>query len=275
MKNFFISFLTFLGMLKNAFYPKKKNKIFIFHEIEKKNYKKFYKVIKYIQSKYEIINPEKKFNTDGKVSQAIITFDDGFLSQYECTKKYLDKENIKAIFFVIYDFMNINSKKKHREFLLKNLKIKPQYINNKEFKNMNFRNFQSLIKNGHTIGSHTLSHPNLKKICKEKCKIEILKSKVSISKKLGVKKINNFAITFGGINYFNPYVLKLCKKYYKSTHTGIRGSNNNSHRVFFRENCDLNKDFKEIKFLIDGYADLYYVFDRIKLKFYNFISHKC
>lgn len=275
LKQFYIKLLTFFGLLINIIYPQKKNKIFTFHEIKKNNYSKFYKVIKYIQSKYKIINPEDKFNLNSKGGQAIITFDDGYYSQYECTKKYLDKENIKAIFFVIYDFMNIKSKNKHKEFLKKNLKINPEFINNKEFKNMNFKNFKSLIKNGHTIGSHTLSHPNLKNISKEKCKIEISKSRHAISKKLGVKKINNFAITFGGINYFNPYVLKLCKKYYKSIYTGIRGSNNNRHKVFFRENCDLNKDFKEIKFLVDGHADIHYIFDRIKLKIYNFIAYKC
>ena len=275
LKNFYIKFLTYLGLLINFFYPQKKNKIFIFHEIKKKNYEKFYKVIKYIKLKYKIINPKKKFNPNSKVSQAIITFDDGFYSQYECTKKYLDKENIKAIFFAIYDFMNIKSINKHKKFLKNNLKINPKFIKNKEFKNMNYKHFQSLIKNGHTIGSHTLSHPNLNKISKEKCKIEILKSKHIISKRLGVKGINNFAITFGGINYFNPYILKLCKKYYKSTYTGIRGSNNNRSKVFFRENCDLNKDIKEIKFLIDGHADLHYIFDRIKLQIYNFVSRKC
>ena len=272
----YIILLKFLGNIIDIIYPRNKKKIFIFHEISKKNHKKFYKVIQYIKSKYEIIDPNDDFKFENlKKNQAIITFDDGYYSQYECAKKYLDKQNIKAIFFIIYEFMKIKTKKNHREFLKKNLLIKKNQLDKKEFKNMNFNNLKLLVKKGHLIGAHTLNHPNLTQLDKNNCKKEILHCKYKITKKIGVKNITNFAITFGGIKFINPYILKICKQYYKSTFTGIRGSNNDNKNIFFRENCDLNKDFSEIKFAIDGYADLHYFFDRITLKIYNYFSKKC
>ena len=276
LKNIYINTLKLLGSISDFIYPYNKKKIFIFHEISKKNQKKFYKVIKYIKSKYEILDPNNDFKfKNNRKNQAFITFDDGYFSQYECAKKYLDKENIKAIFFIIYEFMKIKNKKNHKEFLKKNLLINKIKLNNKEFKNMTFENLKVLIKKGHIIGAHTLNHPNLTQIDKNNCKKEILSCKKKIKTKIGVKKIGNFAITFGGIKFINPYILKLCKKYYKATFTGIRGSNNNNKQIFFRENCDLNKDFSEIKFTIDGYADLHYFFDRLRLKVYKYFSTKC
>ena len=271
-KKFYIQFLINFGFFKKFLLPKKEYRIFIFHEIKKKNFKKFEEVINYIKSKYEIIDPKKSFNLKSNSSQAIISFDDGYYSQYECVKKYLDKKNIKVIFFAIYDFMIINSKNKHKKFLKDNLKINPKFLNNKEFKNMSIKNYKLLIKNGHTIGAHTISQPNLKKISKKNCENEIFNSKYKISKKLGIKNLDNFAITFGGINFINPFILKICKKFYKSTYTGIRGSNNKKNNIYLRDNCDLNKEINEIKLIIDGNADLYYVFDRIKLKFYKYMS---
>lgn len=273
IKKIFIGLLLYLGSFINFIIPnKKKYRVFIFHEISKKNFKKFEKVIQYIKSKYEIINPKVNFNFKSNSNQAIISFDDGYYSQYECIRKYLDKKNIKVILFAIHDFMTLKSDTKHKKFLKDNLKINSQFLNKKEFKNMNIKNFKSLIKNGHSVGSHTLSHPNLKTINEKDCKNEILNSKYKIEKKLGIKNINSFAITFGGINYINPNVLKICKKYYKFTYTGIRGSNNKKDNILLRDNCDLNKEINEIKLTIDGYADLYYIFDRLKLKLFNSIS---
>lgn len=274
LKFFYIRFLTITGLVLHFFNSKKKNKIFLFHEISEKNFNKFKQTIKYIKKKYKIIDPKEKFSLRDNSNQAIISFDDGYHSQYLCTKKYLDKKNIKAIFFVIYNFMNIQSLKRRKKFLKNNLKIDNRFLKNKEFKNMSIKNLKLLIKNGHSVGAHTLSHPNLIEISKRNCEKEILKSKHKISKKLGLENIDTFAITFGGIRFISPHILKVCKKYYKSTFTGIRGSNNNRENIYYRDNCDLNKDFNEIKFVIDGHADLHYLFDRFKLKVYNLFSNQ-
>ena len=64
-----------------------------------------------------------------------------------------------------------------------------------------------LINNGHLIGSHTLSHPNLKKIeDQNKLNKEIKDSKKLLSDSLKTK-INTFAFTYGTLEDINKKVL--------------------------------------------------------------------
>ena len=86
------------------------------------------------------------------IKAAIITFDDGMLSQYTHAKTILDKYIFKATFYIICNSVD----KENR---------------------MNWNNIQILEEEGHEIGSHSMNHKRLSKLSEEEMKYEIIQSK--------------------------------------------------------------------------------------------------
>ena len=89
----------------------------MFHYITNDQFKKFENLIKLLRKQFHIISPlefneiklgKKKIFKD----TILLTFDDGYKSQYIITKKILNKHKIKALYFVTLNFIKIKSKKK-------------------------------------------------------------------------------------------------------------------------------------------------------------------
>ena len=89
------------------------------------------------------------------IKAAIITFDDGMLSQYTYAKTILDKYIFKATFYIICNSVD----KENR---------------------MNWNNIQILEEEGHEIGSHSMNHKRLSKLSEEEMKYEIIQSKICL-----------------------------------------------------------------------------------------------
>jgi peptidoglycan/xylan/chitin deacetylase (PgdA/CDA1 family) len=73
------------------------------------------------------------------IKAAIITFDDGMLSQFTYAKPILDKYNFKATFYIICNSVDKGNR-------------------------LNWNNIQTLEKEGHEIGSHSMNHKRLRNI---------------------------------------------------------------------------------------------------------------
>ena len=86
------------------------------------------------------------------IKAAILTFDDGMLSQYTYAKPILDKYNFKATFYIICNSVD----KENR---------------------MNWNNIQTLEEEEHKIGSHSMNHQRLGKLSNNEMKYEIIESK--------------------------------------------------------------------------------------------------
>lgn len=106
------------------------------------------------------------FSSGKKIPErsVIITFDDGWKSQYEHAIPVLKKYHFKATFFIIVN-----------------------YVGSSAF--MSWDQLKELIGQGMEIGSHTLSHPNLKTISEGKMNQEVASSKAILEKKLKTKII--------------------------------------------------------------------------------------
>ena len=270
-------FYPIFYLIKRIIFKKPQLRILMFHYIKSNQYQKFEKLIYKLKKNYDIITPNefddiilnKKKITSDKI---LLTFDDGYKSQYNVTKKTLDKYKIKAIFFITSNFIKINSKDKIFKFLKKNLHVKEKF--DKQYhniKNMSTADIFSLIKRGHTIGAHTINHYNLPSINFKTQKKEIIDIKQILIKKFKLTTINHFAFTFGELKNIDKNSLKLSLNNYKFVHSGIRGNNSSfNNKVLFRDNCDLHLTFKEIFFFLNGFGDIYYFFKRYKLK--NFFS---
>ena len=118
------------------------------------------------------------------------------------TEKFLDPLNIKALFFIVSDFIKLNSRDEAHEFIKKNFfkTINKNLKLNSQTTNMNLIDIKYLLEKGHTIGGHTKTHAQLSKIKDErKLYQEIIYSKDYLENELDNYKIEDFAYTFGDI----------------------------------------------------------------------------
>ncbi len=265
-KFFFINLLY-----KIFFFDFNKNfhfRILMLHDINKENFKNLENNLKCLKKNYNFVDPkqlEKDCFPSGK-KNLLLTFDDGFKSNFIFAKNVLNKLEIKAVFFVVSDL--INSKNDCKKKILQNIYPEMKEIRISKYSIMSWQDLRILEKMGHVIGSHTKSHLKINKIKS----ISDLKKEIfipiQIFKKNNINKPNFFAYSFGDFYSFNKKCFNFAKVKYKFIFTGIRGDNVKPNKILFRDNIQDNYTFKMIKFFINGYADfLYKKYRKIILSF--------
>ena len=146
----------------------------------------------------------------------LLTFDDGFLSDYFVAKEILNPMGISALFFIISEYSKLKDKKDQITFLEKNLypKWKGESIpyNRDDLINMSLENIEYLIQTGHEVGYHTASHQRLSVINDEiDLNDEIIKGADELESSLKIK-INHFAYSFGDLESFNEKAVNIDTK---------------------------------------------------------------
>tara|TARA_S200000501_G_C20723736_1_gene699643 strand:- start:47 stop:877 length:831 start_codon:yes stop_codon:yes gene_type:complete len=195
----------------------------------------------------------------------LVTFDDGYKSQYEFAKIILKKYNIKAIFFVINEFVLI--KDEYKNNFIKN-KLFPNTINVdiSKFDNMKLSQLKELIDDNHMIGAHTKSHRRLSNIKYEnELKDEIIVAADELQSLLNYK-IKNFAYTFGDINSINKLSINLASKRFDFIFSGLRGNNLKKSKIVAREAINFYSDITLNHAILNGIYDLFYKTKLNKLK---------
>mgnify|MGYP006188300039 CR=1 FL=1 len=139
-------------------------------------------------------------------------------------------------------------------------------------KNMNWKELDDLLSQGHTIGCHTKSHARLSQIYSdEDLQDEILSCSIEIREKLNIE-VKHFAYPFGNVNSFSKKALEISKQVFPFIHSGVRGENIKSNKtaLIFRDaagspifNNNLLSSF------LDGFVDLKYKKARNILKNWN------
>jgi len=127
---------------------------------------------------YNFVSSMIQFYRSNKNKNVILTFDDGWKSQYLWAINLLNKYKIKALFFIY-----------------------PTVIDRFD-KYMNWEMIKSIKNQGHEIGIHSYNHPDLTKHRQNYnsfLKKQIIESKNIIENKLNYK-IHNFAYPFGLYN---------------------------------------------------------------------------
>ena len=184
------------------FYRFSSKKIFVvnYHNTYGKFKKNFKWQINFFKQYFIIIN-YNDFNKSyahkkkSKKPLLLITFDDGHKSNYEIAEQILKHENIKAIFFIPFNFINYSwpiNLKKQTEISTKKFNI-PCNINYEiqdKRKNiaMSWENIIKLHNDGHLIGCHGMNHERLSsKLTNKQLYDEIFSSKQLLEKKLNTK----------------------------------------------------------------------------------------
>ena len=267
--------ILLISKLYEFFNPFNSNQIrvLIYHHIEKDQFGLFKKQINLIKkNNWKFITPKQlelhflgKKKLKGK--NILLTFDDGFYSNYLVAKNILNKLNIKAIFFVPSDFIKIKKTSKARHFVKKNILDQELPRDFKKIKNMNFNNLKILIKNGHYIGSHSKTHANLGLLSSNRTlKNEVIQSTKDLEKKLKIK-IKHFAFTYGNFQSISNKSLRIVRPKYKYIYSSLRGNNfrNFKNEIIKREAIYLKEKNSLITIFLSGLVDIKYFFQLIKI----------
>jgi len=207
-----------------------------------------------------VINGELSIND----THGMLTFDDGFSSNYFFAKEVLDPLEIKAIFFVVTDFIDSHNdnRKSQEEFIKQNyfLGKLPSDINMNQLQPMSWENLSELVRMGHTIGSHTKNHFRLSEINEDNLlKEEIIESANRIEEMLKIK-VEHFAFPFGDIRSINKKALDIARTRYKYIFSGVRGRNSYGMDPFAirRESLNLGDSYDFNRFVASGGLSFYY-----------------
>jgi len=115
-----------------------------------------------------------------------ITFDDGYLDNYEHAAPLLERYKIPCTFFVTTEFVESQALPWWDE----DLPSRPKW--------MTWEQVRQLHEAGFSIGSHTLTHPDLGKVTGVDAQKEIVKSKLILEERLG-QTISLFSYPYGGL----------------------------------------------------------------------------
>jgi len=183
---------------------------------------------------------------------------------------------IKAIFFIISEFAKIKKLSEARKFVSDSI-IPGSEVNEipNNWNNLQWLDLEALIRQGHTIGSHTKTHKRLSE-CNSLTELEeeVILSSKEIEFNLNIT-VKHFAYTFGDIDSFSKEALLLASSKFGFIHSGIRGNNINytSPRAIRRDAAAgqlLNNEYKIfnnnlLDAFLDGFGDFRYIFPRRKL----------
>ncbi len=205
--------------------------VLLYHDISQTEVPFFKNQLLFINKYWNFITPQEfeyymvnKSKIKGR--NVLITFDDGFYSNYLIARTVLAEFNIKALFFINPQFINCDTINDSKNFIstriFKNISVEkiPDH-----WKNMSWIDVNTLIKDGHSIGHHTSTHANLGNITDlDILNEEIVTSAYSIKNKINIFPIH-FAFPFGTINNFSKQALLISKETFQYIHTGLRGDN--------------------------------------------------
>lgn len=243
----------------------------IYHEIEPQHEAAFLQQLQSINQYYRFVDINLFCQMHrGELpiggGNILLTFDDGFKSNRIIAEKYLNPLGIKAVFFIIPEFVECRDDARQREFLVKNIFAGEKHNDEipSTLKPMDWNDIQYLLDHGHTIASHSSTHQRLSAIsCDDKLRYEVVESANILQRKLNVP-IQYFAYPFGDVNSVNSEVMNLAKSRYQYIFSGVRGNNTaqvNSYAIR-REHVEPTFSLKYFNFILEGGLSPRYYYKR-------------
>ena len=236
-----IFFITLEILLVNKLFRylnRGKIKVLLYHNIvnsEKTlfsnaiNQKIFRKQIKYLQKNYNIICLSQKGKWHGICQNKInilITFDDGFINNYEIVLPILLEYGVQASFFVITECLE--------KGLVPSFIQNPESFNIKEFRTININQAKYMLEKNMNIGSHTLSHNDFSKLSVTDSIDNVEQSKQYLEKMLQTP-VECFAFPWG---FYREEQIEPIKKIFRRIFTVKHGFNLKHDQILNRNEVD-------------------------------------
>jgi len=263
-----------IRFLRKHVYPNKGFlRVLIYHDIAPWQEIQFSKQIQALLQYYRIIDIDTFCKMhQGKLpiqgGNILLTFDDGLKSNRYIAENVLNSLGIKALFFIIPEFMKCVDTNQQKMFIANNLFNGMIHAHDvpTHLLPMDSNDIQYLINTGHAIGSHSSTHTKLTTLNASALTKEIIESADRLQQQFNIP-IHYFAYPFGDINSINMQSLQLAKQRYRYVFSGVRGNNSTVTHPFAvrREHVDVGCSLKMLYFIVEGGLSLYYYYKRKKL----------
>lgn len=184
------------GIAVRLYAKPKGHRILVYHLVLEEDRKSFEEQIKFIKDHFVVCSLSKIIEAacreDGdKAYYAAITFDDGFRVLMRDGLEILEKYNIKACFFVPTGFVELSDKPAAGA----RFSLRAHYYNF-PLEPMQPQDLQALVKLGHEVGSHGISHISLSAMPVKHAIRELELSRQQITEWTGVAP-TSFAYPYG------------------------------------------------------------------------------
>ena len=221
----FVRTVSSVTRLANVRRPKLR--VLMYHDVGDDEMTNFLLTIDWLRKSWKFLSPEEFENVISKKAEItqdslLLTFDDGFASNLAVAEEILEPRDIRAIFFVIPDFIDRSNVTDIERFVVDRLKLLE--VPQKKC-NMTWDNLSRLVELGHTIGSHSMSHESLiDGVSDDVILREIIFAADRIEEMLSIR-VRHFAFPFGDFSNIGRAAFKAAVSRYAFIHTGLRGDN--------------------------------------------------
>jgi peptidoglycan/xylan/chitin deacetylase (PgdA/CDA1 family) len=267
-KNLAYYLKSYIGHFEFCLFQKfrwKKNELLILnlHSTPKQFEENFKDILKFLKKNFNIIGPESLVDfyiglLKSEKASLLFTFDDGLKNNFRAAK-ILKDNGITALFFVVPNFVNASENKQGKDYYLQNIRpiVNPKFDKEPEdFESMNWKEIQILAKNGHAIGSHSMSHRLALNSSEDELLLEIVKSKEEIERKTNLSVIhfcspNNTALSV------SEKAEELIEEHYDYHFTTFHGSNSalGSKQLIKRINIEIFWGVGAVKFAFSRFQN--------------------
>jgi peptidoglycan/xylan/chitin deacetylase (PgdA/CDA1 family) len=256
------------GRCPNAF------RILTLHHVPREHFAVLERLLDYLLSNHRFLTPaeaeqiamgEATVSRDRGRVPYLLTFDDGFQSNFEVARSLLAPRGIRAIFFVLPNLIDAPGDLRRQltaTYVFDGLAESASW----ESDLMSWEEIGSLREQGHSIGSHTLSHRRLSTLGRNDLVEEIAGSAARLRAKIG-EPIHWFAYPFGTVDSISPEAYDVVRSTYRFCCSAVRGLNERGAPLaLFRENVELQSPLSYQKFECEGGLDMYYAVKRARLR---------
>lgn len=205
-------------------------RVLSYHDMAPMDEALFERQLLWLQRLWRIVSPATfEAIIDGSAplecDSALLTFDDGTVSNLHVAQRVLSKLRIQALFFVVASYALLEETDDWRAFAASRICLgrAPADIPD-NFRNMSVGELRVLLEQGHTVGAHTLTHARLSTLTGDALRQEIVQGGDVLEHHLGTA-VEHFAYPFGDFASLSKEASEIARGRYKYVYTALRGDN--------------------------------------------------
>jgi peptidoglycan/xylan/chitin deacetylase (PgdA/CDA1 family) len=244
----------------------------LYHDVSPTQHAQFEAQLRWLSQSWRFVSPQEfvamlSGAMPARGRNLLLTFDDGFASNRSVAEQVLAPMGVRALFFVVSDFVTLESRQEARAYVARHIQPgkRPEDIPAHLY-NMDWPDLEALLEQGHSIGGHTRSHARLSELGENDLQAEIVHSADTLSQRLGAP-IEHFAYPFGDVASVSSRAFAIARTRFRYVYSGLRGGNARQPPpvALCRDAVSPADSIPVAGALLEGAADLMYVRSRVEL----------
>ena len=203
-------------------------RLLLLHELRPEQEDAFAVLLHHIAERNGFLTPQQAearlagAHSDNRVHEPVLlSFDDGFASNFTVARTLLAERQIKALFFVCPGLIDLDPNAQQIAVRQRLFSLPPSAPIERL---MGWDEVSALHEDGHVIGAHTMTHARLADLGPTQLADEIGASAERIAAQIGSRP-DWFAFPFGEIEAVNEAAMRVIGHHYTYCRSGVRGLN--------------------------------------------------